>query len=251
MLILCAMTIIFINLDIKYSIGLFGDGNFKIIMKQFEEEHSLLTLQQVYECLMLKRYRTNLASAIKFSKSKNFVKIKNSNFYEKNPYKIIYLITDGLDEELSFIEQWQKILKEDDFTKYGFIFNKPNIIGELKNDDLDIYKSNNTVQNIFNENENKLFEINNISSDTKNDSEKINEKDCELLIQMWKNFMNLNSSSIKTTIINTKSNNITEESINNLSNDFAELICFSHAEKDEKDLEEIINVNFQENKEIY
>ena len=38
MLILCAMTIIFINLNIKYSIGLFGDGDFKLIMKQFEEE---------------------------------------------------------------------------------------------------------------------------------------------------------------------------------------------------------------------
>ena len=60
MSILCAMTLVLNNLNIKYSIGLFGEEDFKIIMKQFDEEHSLLILQQVYECLMMKRYRTNL-----------------------------------------------------------------------------------------------------------------------------------------------------------------------------------------------
>ena len=37
------------SLNIKYSICLFGEEDFKIIMKQFEEEHSIHILQRVYE----------------------------------------------------------------------------------------------------------------------------------------------------------------------------------------------------------
>ena len=66
MLILCAIAMVLNSLNIKYSIGLFGEEDFKIIMKQFNEEHSLLILQKVYEVLMMKRYRTNLASVIYF-----------------------------------------------------------------------------------------------------------------------------------------------------------------------------------------
>ena len=52
-------------------------------MKQFEEEHSLIILQQVYECLILKRYRTNLASVVWFAqKNVKFIGSKNkNNFY--------------------------------------------------------------------------------------------------------------------------------------------------------------------------
>jgi len=93
MIILCAMTMVLYNLNIKYSIGLFGDEEFKIIMKQFEEEQSLLILQQVYECLMLKRYRTNLASVVWFAQ-KNFKFIgsyNKNNFYKNYPEQIIYI----------------------------------------------------------------------------------------------------------------------------------------------------------------
>ena len=85
MIILCAMTIALYKLNIKYSIGLFGDEDFKIIMKQFEEEHSLLILQQVYECLMLKRHMTNLASVVWFSqKNFQFIGSYNINNFYKN-----------------------------------------------------------------------------------------------------------------------------------------------------------------------
>ena len=250
MLILCEMTIIFINLNIKYSIGLFGDGDFKIIMKQFEEEHSLLTLQQVYECLMLKRYRTNLASVIKFSKNQKF--IKNLNFYEEHPYKIIYIITDGLDEELSLIDQWKKILEGDRLTKYGFIFNKPDAIGEIKNDNLEKYNTNINIQNSLNDyvDTNISSEINNSLYNSKNDIEKGEERDFDLIITMWKNFMNLNSLSIKTTLINTKDDKINEESIINLSIDFAELICCLNMENDKNEKEVKINIKFKENNPI-
>ena len=90
MLILCAMTMVLHNLKINYSIGLFGDEDFKVIIKQFEDEHSLFILQQVYECLMLKRYRTNLASVVWFAqKNVKFIGSHKYNFYNIHPEQII------------------------------------------------------------------------------------------------------------------------------------------------------------------
>ena len=63
--------------------------------------HSLLTLQKIYECLMMKRYRTNLASGVYFAKQNiKFVGDKGGgyNFYKNHPEQIIYIITDVLDE---------------------------------------------------------------------------------------------------------------------------------------------------------
>jgi hypothetical protein len=81
---------------------------------------------------MLKRYRTNLASVVWFAQ-KNFQFIgsyNKNNFYKNYPEQIIYIITDGLDEELKCINEWRKIIGEHDI-KYGFIINQPNKIEEM------------------------------------------------------------------------------------------------------------------------
>ena len=114
MTILCAITMVLNNLNIKYSICLFGEEEFKIIMKQFDEEHSIFILQKVYECLMMKRYRTNLANVVYFAKTNSkFIGENNrSDFYKNHPEQIIFIISDGLDEELKCIHQWQILIKD-------------------------------------------------------------------------------------------------------------------------------------------
>ena len=248
MIILCAISMVLNSLNIKYSIGLFGEEEFKIILKQFEQEHSLLILQKVYECLMMKRYRTNLASVIYFAKNNiNFVGEKNNtyNFYKNHPEQIIYIITDGLDEELKCIYRWKNIIK-DEHIKYGFIFNQPNKIEEIikknekKNDLLinDIMSEDN-ISNIYDDNfsvlsGNSFYDnISNYSAAipiNKNnyDEDNVNENDIKLILQMWKNFIEQNSSlNLRTTLLNSKDGKLDDKSIKILSYDFAYLICNS------------------------
>ena len=221
-IILCAISMVLNSLNIKYSIGLFGEEEFKIIMKQFEQEHSLLILQKVYECLMMKRYRTNLASVIYFAKNNTkFVEEKNNsyNFYKNHPEQIIYIITDGLDEELKCIYKWKNIIKNEQI-KIGFIFNQPNKIEEIitnnekKNDLLinDIMSEDN-LSNIYDDNfsvlsGNSLYDnISNYSpaipiNKNNYDEDNINENDIKVILQMWKNFIELNSSlNLRTTLL--------------------------------------------------
>lgn len=129
--ILCAITMALNSLNISYSIGLFGDDKFKIILKQYEEKHSLLFLQLVYECLMLKRWRSNLASTIEFGIKSNL--FSKTNFYEQHPERIIYIISDGLDEELLLIKEWKKFFKINNKINFGFLFNLPEKIIEILN----------------------------------------------------------------------------------------------------------------------
>ena len=251
MVILCAITMVLNCLNIKYSIGLFGEEEFKIIMKQFDEEHSLLTLQKVYECLMMKRYRTNLASVVYFAKQNiKFVGENNNkyNFYKKHPEQIIYIITDGLDEELKCIYRWKYIIR-DESVKLGFIFNQPNKIEEIiKNEkkygndkknrnkdsisDHDIMSEDN-ISNIYDDNFSILSDISNYSAafpinNNNYDEDNINENDIKIIIQKWKNFIEQNSSSyVRTTLLNSKEGKLDDKSMKIFSYGFTYLICNS------------------------
>ena len=226
------MAITLNNLNIPYSIGLFGDGNFKVIIKQFEEEHSIFILQQVYECLMIQRYRTNYSSVFNFVKtSKLFT--NNNEFYNEHQERFIYLITDGLDEELSLIKEWKKILRDKNNINIGFIFNVPDVINKTINNS-DKINFDNIYKNKNFENEDDFpFEIENKNIDIyyygdidNDDEEKIDENELQLLINMWNNFKKLNSkNNIKTTLINVKNYIIDNLSINQLSKDFTDLLC--------------------------
>jgi len=275
MIILCAMTMVLYNLRIKYSIGLFGDEDFKIIMKQFDEEHSLLILQQVYECLMLKRYRSNLASVVLFAqKNSQFIGSYNknkNNFYENHPEQVIYIITDGLDEELTCINEWRKIIRQYNI-KYGFIINQPNKIEEMVekrnikinvnrwNDDdksmisnYDIIKEDD-ISTLYDDNFSILSDDPNFGAhypnnfNFNNDEENVDENGLRMLLQMWKSFISENSEKLRTTLINSKDGKLDNKSIKILSIDFAYLICNSNYTNND---EEKIIFDYKENKSIY
>ena len=236
-LILCAMTMVLHSLNIPYSIGLFGDENFKIIIKQYQEKHSILILQQVYECLMMKRYRINLASAFNFAKiSKLFIN-NNLDFYKYYKDRVIYLITDGLDEELSLIKEWKKIIKDNDDISLGLVFNIPDVINKILNQN-DKNFDNIYIKNKIDSEEVFLFENDNDSGNVYEDEEeeeeeeKIDDTDLKILLNMWINFEELNKNhNIKTTLINIKNKKIDNYSINQLSINFAELLCKTNNEK--------------------
>lgn len=62
MLIICALTHTLNTIEIPYSVAVIADQNFKCIIKEFEEPHSIKCLQKICECLLIKRFRTKLAT---------------------------------------------------------------------------------------------------------------------------------------------------------------------------------------------
>ena len=132
--ILCSYSTLFNLLEIPYGIAVIADGKFKIILKQFEEPHSFDILEKVYESLMIRRFRDNLANSQKFAKETFMFSVKYNlkeenneipKFYKEHPKKIIITITDGLDEELKLTHKWNNLIFNDDDISFGFIFNKP------------------------------------------------------------------------------------------------------------------------------
>ena len=133
--ILCSFAIVFHLLEIPYSIAVIADGKYKIILKQFEDQHSFEIFEKVYECLMIRRFRDNLANSQKFAKenfmfSKEKIKVnvkEKPKFYIEHPKKIIITITDGLDEELKLTKEWNNLIFNEKDISFGFIFYKPDL----------------------------------------------------------------------------------------------------------------------------
>jgi len=46
-------------------------NEYKVILKQFEDQQSPLIFEKVFECLMIRRFRDNLVNSQKFAKQKN------------------------------------------------------------------------------------------------------------------------------------------------------------------------------------
>ena len=147
--ILCSFAIALHLLEIPYGISVVADGRYKIILKQFEDPHSFEIFEKVFECLMIRRFRDNLANSQKFAKetymfSKEFKLLKEGQkptFYDEHPKKIIITITDGLDEELKLTSQWNKVIFNDPDISFGFIFYKP---------DLDNAKDKEKIEKLWN-----------------------------------------------------------------------------------------------------
>ena len=87
--------VIFLNsLEIPYSIAVIADGEYKVILKQFEDQQSPLIFEKVFECLMIRRFRDNLVNSQKFAKesymfSKEFSEKKSSKFFENHGKKLL------------------------------------------------------------------------------------------------------------------------------------------------------------------
>jgi len=119
MFIICALTDALTALEIPYSAAVIADQNFKCIIKTFDEDHSFQVLQRICDCLLIKRYKTKLASSIKFAiDSMQYTYDKNRN------QRAIFTFSDGLDEQLILTKSWKDSILINPDISIGFVFIK-------------------------------------------------------------------------------------------------------------------------------
>lgn len=150
MMIICALTQALDSLGIPYSAAVVADKNFKCIIKKFDEVHSPKCLQKIFDCLLIKRFRTKLASSVKFAI--DYMKFSNNNNNdneqkEDRPYRAIFVFSDGLDEHLVLTHSWMEKVFTDENLSYGFIFIKSSKL---------IDKNLSIVENVWNTFENEI-----------------------------------------------------------------------------------------------
>ncbi len=189
--------------------------------------------------------------------------------------QIIYIITDGLDEELKCIYKWKKKLMSRNNIKYGFIFNQPNKIEELvrnnekknfrynrnnesiiynldndNDDSISIYSDNFSVlsENSFYSNYSAAYPIYFNNNQKKLDEDEVDENDLKLILQMWKSFIEIKLSNLRTSLLSSNEGKLDEKSIKAFSIDFAYLIC-SSGDKNKKN-DEIKEFIYENNKPI-
>ena len=117
MFIICAMANALNCLEIKYSIVLMGDEDFRCVLKDYNEPHSIEALERVYECLILKRFRTNIPGCLKYCLEEISSK---SNF----KYTSFFIFTDGLDKRFIYTQKntWDTNIFYKKTNSFGFIF---------------------------------------------------------------------------------------------------------------------------------
>ena len=117
MFIVCAMANALNCLEIKYSIILMGDEEFRCVLKDYNEPHSLEALERVYECLFLKRFRTNIPSCLKYS----LEEISSKSGFK---YTSFFIFTDGLDKRFACTQKntWDSNIFYKKSNSFGFIF---------------------------------------------------------------------------------------------------------------------------------
>ena len=121
MLILCSLSKTFKCLNINYSLIVIADRHFTLHIKKYDDEESIKYFQIVYDCLFCNRYRLDLFNGLKFI----IEKIPNNKMK-----KIIITLTDGITEQLLFIDDWNKSLFNKENISFGFIFIMPPIKGD-------------------------------------------------------------------------------------------------------------------------
>ena len=92
---------------------LIGDSSFKIIIKSLEEPHSEEILQRIMECMFISRYKTDLATCIKYAIDK---------FPHNSKNRVFYTITNGMDPELRKINRWKEAIFNCKDNSFSFIF---------------------------------------------------------------------------------------------------------------------------------
>ena len=117
MFIICAMTIALNCLEIKYSIILMGDEEFRCVLKDYRKPHSIEALQRVYECLVLRRFRTNIPGCLKYA----IEEISNKSDFK---YSSFFIFTDGLDKRFVYTQKntWDSHIFYKKSYSFGFIF---------------------------------------------------------------------------------------------------------------------------------
>ena len=129
MFIICAMTNALNCLEIKYSIILMGDEEFRCILKDYNEPHSIQALERVYECLMLKRFRTNIPGCLKFC-------LENLSSGSEFNYTSFFIFTDGLDYRFIYSQKstWDSSIFYKESNSFCFIFLLSSVLTEKNKD---------------------------------------------------------------------------------------------------------------------
>ncbi|KAH0789512.1 hypothetical protein GPJ56_006553 [Histomonas meleagridis] len=144
MLIICSLTAALNSLEIPYSVLLIADEKFKCVIKSFEEEHSIVALQRILDCLLIKRYRTNLIHSIKFA-----IDTIPESILKTRPNVSFFTFTDGLDENLLRTSLWANLLSNPNYS-FGFSFIKSS---KLEKENLDF------IEGVWNDFETKTKEL--------------------------------------------------------------------------------------------
>jgi len=123
MFIICALTDALTALEIPYSAAVIADQNFKCIIKTFDEDHSFHVLQRICDCLLIKRYKTKLASSIKFA-----IDSMQYTYDKRRNQRAIFTFSDGLDEQLILTKSWKDSILINPDISIGFIFIKSSLL---------------------------------------------------------------------------------------------------------------------------
>ena len=98
-----------------------GDEDFRCVLKDFNEPHSVEALERVYECLILKRFRTNIPACLKYCLEE--ISSKSTCFF---------IFTDGLDKRFTYTQEktWDYYIFHEKTNSFGFIFLLSNILSD-------------------------------------------------------------------------------------------------------------------------
>ena len=106
------------ELKIPYSVTVISDENFRTVIKNFEEQHSINVIQRIRDCSMIARFKSNYASNLKYA-------IDNLKYNSsKRNQRAFFLFSDGLNENLKLTKSWAELLLNKENDSFGFIFIK-------------------------------------------------------------------------------------------------------------------------------
>ena len=106
------------ELKIPYSVTVISDENFRTVIKNFYENHSIKVIQRIRDCAMVPRFKSNYASNLKFA-------IDNLKYNDpKRAQRAFFVFSDGLNENLKLTKSWAELILNKEKDSFGFIFIK-------------------------------------------------------------------------------------------------------------------------------
>ena len=220
-------------IDIKFSILLTADDKFKVILKDYDEKINYENLIEIlYESILIKRFRNNLAKSIKTGIE--YLKSKRKN-------TVFWIFSDSLDESIIYYNYWIKNLFNDETNSFIFFIEKKSSLNYLKNNKIDI------ITKLWNNFEKKIKEKS--KSKVKIIDLNINEKNININ-DVFKDINNFLNNCIHYEENNNKNDKKkSNRNLNNLKR--KEILYYENLLKDEtyKNNNEIYFLNYPKNQE--
>ena len=102
----------FNSLELPYSVAVFADYKFQFEIKKFDENHSDDVIQKILDCVMVERFAPRIADACYFA--------KQTLICPERANRAFFVISDGLDPYMNYIEDWKKYILNDNHDSFGF-----------------------------------------------------------------------------------------------------------------------------------